>query len=136
MSDDTPTTPPATRHEQAFGAGAQEIESGRLRLRKHVETEHVEQRVGVGHEDADVERVSVEGPDSGEVETLPDGSISVPLFAEELVIERRLVVRERVIVRKRTEQEQHVVEADLRREHVDIAADEGVEVVDDAKVRE
>ena len=40
--------------------------------------------------------------DSGEVEVLPDGSVSIPVFQEELVIEKRLVVRERVIVRKHT----------------------------------
>ena len=31
--------------------------------------------------------------DSGEVETLPDGSISIPVFEEQLVITKRLVVR-------------------------------------------
>ena len=80
---------------------------------------------------ADLERVRVDGEDSGQVETLPDGSISVPLFAEELVIEKRLVVRERVIVRKRTEVEHHTVEAELRRERVEVEADDGVTVHDE-----
>ena len=52
----------------------------------------------------------------------------MPLFVEELVVEKRLVVRERVIVRKRTEVERRVVHADLRRERVEIDADDGVTV--------
>ena len=103
------------RHEEALRVGTETVESGRLRVRKRVDEEHVEERVEIGSEDADLERIPVEGEDSGLVETLPDGSVSVPLFTEELVIEKRLVVRERVIVRKRTEVEHRVVEADLRR---------------------
>jgi uncharacterized protein (TIGR02271 family) len=116
------------RHEESLRVGAERVEAGQVHLRKRVETEHALERVGLGHEDADIERVAVDGEDSGEIETLADGSISVPLFAEELVIEKRLVVRERIIVRKRTELEDRVVEADLRREHVELDADAGVEL--------
>jgi len=66
-------------------------------------------------EHADLEREAPEEGDSGEVEVLPDGSISIPVFEEELVVEKRLVVRERVIVRKQMVSEDRVVEADLRR---------------------
>jgi len=38
--------------------------------------------------------------DSGEIEYLDDGSVSIPIIDEELVVYKRLVVRERVIVRK------------------------------------
>ena len=56
--------------------------------------------------------------DSGEIEVLPDGSVSIPLFEEELVVTRRTVLRERVIVRKQLVSEWETVEADLRREQV------------------
>jgi uncharacterized protein (TIGR02271 family) len=116
------------RHDEVLRTGTETVETGRLHIRKRVEEERVQERVELGREDADVERHAVDGPDSGEIETLPDGSISVPLFVEELVIEKRLVVRERIIIRKRTELEEHVVEADLRRERLDLDADDGVEV--------
>ena len=121
-----------TRHEDVLRTGTETVETGRLRVSKQVEEEHVAERVGIGREDAEIERQPVDGEDSGEIETLPDGSISVPLFAEELVIEKRRVVRERVIIRKRTELEEHVVEADLRRERLSLDADDGVEVRGDA----
>lgn len=69
--------------------------------------------------------VPLEG-DSGEIETLEHRSISIPVFEEQLVIEKCLVVCERVIVRKQTIIQQQHVHADLRREHLDVAADDEV----------
>jgi hypothetical protein len=61
--------------------------------------------------------------DSGEVEVLPDGSVSVPVLEEELVVTKRVVVKERIIVRKQVESETRTVEADLARERVEITED-------------
>ncbi len=83
-------------------------------------------------EHAAVERVSAIEGDSGDVKTLPDGTVSIPVFEEVLVVEKRLVVRERILIRKRTVTEEHVVEADLRRERVEVEADANV----DARVSE
>ena len=101
-------------------------EVGRVHTRKVVDTERVETLVPRDIEDADVEREPVGEGDSGQVETLPDGSVSIPLFEEQLVIEKRLVVRERVIIRKRRVTEEHLVEADLRRERLEVEADASV----------
>jgi uncharacterized protein (TIGR02271 family) len=101
-------------------------EVGRVRARKIVSHERVEQVVPRGVEHAEVERVVVEGDDSGVVETLPDGSISIPVFEEQLVVDKRLIVRERVIVRKHTVYEEHRVEADLRRERVEVVPEPDV----------
>jgi uncharacterized protein (TIGR02271 family) len=74
----------------------------------------------------DDEQLPLDGADSGEVETLPDGAISIPVFEEVLVVEKRRRVRERIIVRKETVIEDQVVEADLRREQFAVEADDGV----------
>ena len=80
-------------------------------------------------ETGDIERVSAAEGDSGEIETLADGSVSIPILEEELVVTKRTVVRERIVVRKRTVTEDQRVEADLRKERVvvepegDIAAE-------------
>jgi len=79
-------------------------------------------------EHAELERGTVEEGDTGEVITLPDGSISIPLFEEQLVVTKRLVVRERVILRKHTTTHEHRIDAELRREEIEIDADEGVEI--------
>src|SRR3954453_17565470 len=99
---------------------------GRAQVRKHVDTDRVTEVVDRGIEEADVERAPADGNDSGKIETLADGSVSIPVFEERLVIEKRLVVRERVIIRKRTVVEEERVEAELRRERIDVVADEAV----------
>lgn len=111
------------RREEELTVATDAREAGRLGVRKVVDHERASTVVPVETEHADLERrPAIEG-DSGEVEVLPDGSISIPVFQEELVIEKRLVVRERVIVRKHTVTEDRRVEADLRRERVELEVD-------------
>ena len=106
---------------------------GFLRARKHVQTAAVKEMVPRNIEDVDLQRVAVGDGDSGQIETLPDGSVSIPLFEEELVITRRTVLKERLIIRKHLVTEEQRVETELRKEFVEIDADEGVEVVDDSR---
>lgn len=77
------------------------------------------------------ERVPVHEGDSGEIETLSDGSLSIPLYEEELVITKRTILRERVIIRKEIAARTERIEAELRREHVEIEADDEVELNDE-----
>ena len=111
------------RREEELTVATETRDAGRVGVRKVVEHEEAATVVSVGTEHADLERQPPVAGDSGEVEVLPDGSISIPVFQEELVIEKRLVVRERVIVPKHTVTEDRLVEADLRRERVEVDAD-------------
>ena len=111
------------RHEEELVTDTVVGEAGRVGIRKTVEHERVDTVVPQAVEHAECERRAPAEGDSGEVEVLADGSVSIPVFEEELVIEKRLVVRERVIVRKHTVTEQRRVEADLRRERVEVEAD-------------
>lgn len=117
------------RHEERLDTGTEVHEAGRVRVRKHVETLPVEQAVerSVEHAD-DSERVPAEEGDTGEVIELPDGSVSIPVFEEVLVVTKKLVVRERVVVRKHTTVDEHVLRTELRREHVSVETDGDVEV--------
>lgn len=114
------------RSEEELDLATIRQEVGRIRARKVVDHERVEQVVPVGVEHAAAEHVPAVEGDSGQVETLPDGSMSIPVFEEQLVVEKRLVVRERIIIRKHTVFEEQRVEADLRRERVEIEADDAV----------
>ena len=120
--------PPAEviRSEEELDVATTAREAGRVRARKVVEHEQVEQIVPVAVEHAASERVAALEGDSGQVETLPDGSMSIPVFEEQLVGEKRLVVRERIIIRKHTVYEDQRVTADLARERVEIEAEQAV----------
>ena len=113
-----------TRHEEHAQVGTELTEAGSVRVRKHVETYPVTEVVPRNIEHADTsERIAAEEGDSGEVMTLEDGSLSIPVFEEVLVVTKRLVVRERVIVRKRTVIDEYTLQTDLRREHVTVEGD-------------
>jgi uncharacterized protein (TIGR02271 family) len=120
--------PQVTRYEEALQVGTGTEAVGNVHVRKQVDTSTVEENVPREIEEAGLERVPVEGEDSGLVETLADGSVSIPVFEEQLVVTKRLVVRERVIVRKETRIEQDTVTTEIRRERVEIEADSGIEL--------
>ena len=131
------TSPEVTVSEERLQVGTETERIGSARAVKHVDVENVSARVQRGTEHADLDRVDVPDAeaDSGEVETLPDGSLSIPVFEEQLVVTKRLVVRERVVVRKHTVFEEQVVSADLKRERLEVEADGDVAVSDEGRVR-
>jgi uncharacterized protein (TIGR02271 family) len=129
------STAEVTTHAERTEVGTELDETGRVRVRKHVDTVPVEQVVPRSVEHADIsERVPAGEDDTGEVITLDDGSVSIPVFEEVLVVTKKLVVRERVVVRKETVVDEYTLQTELRREHVSVDADEGVEL-DDRRTR-
>ena len=115
------------RSEERLDVGTVEREAGKVRIRKDVETVPYDEVVSYLAEAADVERVGPDPDDSGEVETLPDGTLSIPVIEEQLVVEKRRVVVERVLVRKRQETREQRVTTELQRERVTVEADAAVE---------
>lgn len=111
------------RSEEELQVDTATTSAGILRLRKTVEEEPAAATVTHTSEQVQVDHVEPTEADSGLVETLPDGSVSIPVFEERLVIEKKLVVRERIIVRKIRVTENRQVDATLRRERVEIDAD-------------
>ena len=112
------------RHEEVLAIGTHVAAIGNVHAEKRVEIEKVAQQFPREVEQAVVDRASAADGDSGEVETLPDGSISIPVLEEELVVTKRVVVRERIVIRKETTLQTETVEAELRRERVDVDVDE------------
>src|SRR4051812_15760967 len=111
------------RHEEQLAVETVVEPSATVHARKRIDVERVRHEEPCAVEEADFERVPGADGDSGEVEVLPDGSVSIPLLEERLVVTKQVVVRERVIVRKRTITEHERIEADLRRERIDLDAD-------------
>lgn len=118
-----------TRLEEEAVVGTEQREAGAVRVHKYVDTQPVEhvvprriERAGAG------EHIPADEGDSGEIEVLEDGSVSIPIFEEELVVTKRLVVRERVIVRKVTEIDEHRLQTELRKERVEVEADGDVDL--------
>jgi len=115
------------RHEERLVAGTLEREVGKVRIRKELEDVAFDELIPYAVEHAEIERVGPNPDDSGDIETLPDGTVSIPVLEEQLVIEKRLVVTERLLVRKRVEVKEQRVTADLTREVVTVDSDEAVD---------
>lgn len=97
--------------------------AGEVEIGKHVETQHVSRQVPVTREEVTIERRPVSEGMHAAGRIGEDEHIRVPLEREEVVAEKRVVPREELVVRKRQVEEERMVEADLRRERVDVEGD-------------
>ena len=119
-----PTTDDAmTRSEEELRVGTRERESGRVRLRKYVVTEEVQQTVPVQREEVRIERVPItdgnldramDGPE------ISDEEHEVVLHEEEPVVEKRTVPKERVRLAKDTITAEEQVSEQVRKEQIDV----------------
>ena len=109
--------------------------TGEVRVSKHVETEHVRQSVPVQREEVRVERRPVERA-VGAAGEMHDDEIVVPVIEEEVIVEKRPVVKEEVVVSKAKVAGERTVEADVRREEVDVKpSSSDIRVNDDRDLR-
>ena len=112
------------RHEEELKVDTRQVPSGGVNVRKAVESEDVALPLPRRVEYVDGYDVQAAQPhDSGQIETLSDGSVSIPIFEERLVVSKQLIVKERVIVRKKTVTEQQLIETTLQKERVDIESE-------------
>jgi uncharacterized protein (TIGR02271 family) len=108
-------------HEEVLSATTREIERGRVRVHKRVETAPHEETMMLGREEVSVERVPV-----GEIVDLaPEprwegDTLIVPLVEEVLFVEKRLRVTEELRVTRTRVEEQRMVREDLRHEVADV----------------
>src|SRR5829696_2787372 len=113
------------RSEEELVAGTGEREAGAVKVRKRVRTDRERLAVPKKREEVSVERVPVneegrrrEAPEAGIVDE--DDEIRIPIVEEEVVVEKRPVVKEEIRLRKEVVEEEEVVEADVRKEEVDV----------------
>ncbi len=111
-----------TLNEEQLAVGKREVSGGEVNVHKHVETQHVHENVQVRHEEVEVERRPIRDPlaaGAGQI-TETEDEIRIPLHAEEVVVEKRVVPTEELVVRKREVVENEGVDATLRRETAEV----------------
>ncbi len=111
-----------TRSEEELRVGTRRVESGRVRLRKHVVTEMVTKTVPVSHEEVRVERepitdanrdAALDGPEISEDEH------EVVLHEEQPVVEKDVVAKERVRLATDTVAGEQEVSEEIRKEQIE-----------------
>jgi uncharacterized protein (TIGR02271 family) len=106
-----------TLHEEELEVGKREVESGRVRLRKVVHTEHQEVPVELRREEVHIERVPATG-DYDNTTAFQEQEIDVPLTREEAVVGKESRATEQVRLNKTVSTETENVGGDVRREDV------------------
>lgn len=109
------------RREEQLRVGTERVESGRLRVRKHVVTEQQTVTVPVEREEFEVVREPLDGTSSGGA--LGDDEIAITTHEERPVVDKEVVDAERIGVERRTVTDQERVSADVSKEEVDIDRD-------------
>src|SRR4051812_40924764 len=107
-----------TRSEEELTVGKREVESGRVRLRKWVETEPVQASVELEHETAHVHRERIDQPVSGA--EIGEQVVETTLREEQPVVEKRTVAKERVSLDKDVDVREETVQDEVRKERVDV----------------
>jgi stress response protein YsnF/sporulation protein YlmC with PRC-barrel domain len=110
--------------ERLTTAGTEVQESGRVRLRKYVDVEPVEQVLHVFHEEYEVERLPITpGEQVGSPST--DSARELILHAERAVIKKEAVPVERVRLVAKKVQEDRTIRDELRKERIEVEPDSG-----------
>ena len=118
---DTDSTRRIPLAEEELDISKRKVQAGEATVHKTVETEHVTRPVTLTREEVTIERRPVSGREASNASIGKDDSeIRIPLMSEEAVVNKRPVVKEEIVISKHAVTENKNVEADLRKEQVDI----------------
>ena len=108
-----------TLSEEQLAIGKRQVQTGEVEVNKRVETQHVREEVPLMREEVTVERRPVQAGSQTNAQ-IGEQEIRVPIREEEAVVQKRAVAKEQVIIRKQPVTQTKTVEADLRRERLEV----------------
>ncbi|MDE3723567.1 PRC and DUF2382 domain-containing protein [Nocardiopsis sp. N85] len=113
------------RSEERVDIGVERREAGQARMRRHVDKEHFDTTVPVGHEELEVERRPITDPDqvTGD-RPMEEGEETFTLYEERPVVTKHQVPVEEIHVRKREVTHEEHVAGERRSERVEFEDDE------------
>ena len=111
--------------EEELEARKQPVETGEVKVRKEVHTEHKTMDVPVQREEVVVERQAPTGGPTSASDIAPGEEIRVPVIEEQVTVEKRPVVKEEVTVGKRVVQDTKRVGGEVRKEEVRVEREGG-----------
>jgi len=119
-------------HEEQLHARKQPVETGEVRVRKDVVTEHQTIDVPVQREEVVIERRPASGTASSS-DIQPGQEVRIPVKEEQVRVEKETVTKEEVHVGKRQVQDTKRVSGDVRKEEVKVEQKGNVDVRDKNK---
>ncbi|MBV8385041.1 MAG: YsnF/AvaK domain-containing protein [Planctomycetaceae bacterium] len=113
--------------EEELQAHKQSVETGEVRVRKEVVTEHRSLEVPVQREEVVIERHAPTG-EPGASDIRPGEELRIPVRKEQVTVEKRPVVKEEVTVGKRVVQGTEQVGGEVHREEVRVEREGDVDI--------
>jgi uncharacterized protein (TIGR02271 family) len=111
-----------TRSEEQLKVGTERVETGRVRLVKHVVTEEQQMSVPVSHEEVRIEREPITDANRGNLRDTRIGEAQqeMTLHAEKPVVRKETTPVEQVRIGKETVRDQETVAGTVRKEQIDL----------------
>jgi uncharacterized protein (TIGR02271 family) len=107
--------------EERLSIDKRRVESGTVRVRKHVREDIETVDTPLLHEEVDVERVEINEFIDGPRTVRQDGDVTIiPVIEEVLVVEKRLMLKEEIRLRRRVHETREPQQVTLRREEVEV----------------
>ncbi|WP_422928531.1 YsnF/AvaK domain-containing protein [Singulisphaera sp. PoT] len=119
--------------EEELHATKHPVETGEVRVRKEVHTEHKTLDVPIRKEEIIIERHAVSGRETATSDLKDGEEIRVPVMEERVTVEKTPVVKEEVTVGKRVIHETERVSGDVRKEELKVEQSGKVEVKGNAR---
>src|SRR5208337_2862925 len=114
--------------EEELQIHKQLVETGKVRVRKEVVTEHRTIEVPVQREEIVIERHAPNGAPVPDSDIGPGEEIRIPVRREQVFVEKRPVVKEEVTVGKRAVQDTERVGGEVRKEEVRVEREGDVDI--------
>lgn len=111
------------RREEELKVGTERVQTGRVRLRKHVVTEQRTVTVPVEREEVEVVREPINDGNATSGGRLGEDEQTVELSEERPVVDKQVVDKERVGLQTNTVQDQQQVQAEVGREEISVDQD-------------
>lgn len=108
-----------TRSEEQLRVGTEQVETGKVRLRKYTVTEEQQVTVPVTHEEVRLEREPITDSRPGDAR-IRDEEQEMTLHAERPKVEKETVAKERVRLRKDEVAEEQTVSGQVRKEQIEV----------------
>ncbi|MFC4007277.1 DUF2382 domain-containing protein [Nonomuraea purpurea] len=112
-----------TRSEERLRIGKESRETGHVRLRKRVETQSVQERVPLSHEEVVIEREPIHDGEVSATYELTEEDRQMTLYEERPVVSKETRPVERIHVHKERVQHEETVEGEVRKERLEIDTD-------------
>uniref|UniRef100_UPI00104180D9 YsnF/AvaK domain-containing protein n=1 Tax=Actinomadura roseirufa TaxID=2094049 RepID=UPI00104180D9 len=113
-----------TRCEEQLRIGTERHESGRIHVRKWVETETVERTIPISHEEIKIDREPITGGRPDAAMSVSEDDRVIILYEERPLLSTEIIPVERIRISTRQVQDEQTVRGEIRKERIEVTRED------------